>query len=67
MIQIYWTNFAKFGDPNGSGLPAWKPWNNSEEPYLEFSQSGAALPLRNFSPPFCHLSPHGLQERLAGN
>jgi para-nitrobenzyl esterase len=23
VIQGYWTNFAKSGDPNGSGLPAW--------------------------------------------
>jgi para-nitrobenzyl esterase len=67
MMEIYWTNFAKSGDPNEPGLPTWKPWNNGEEPYLEFSQSGAAVPQSNFSPPFCHLAPHGLQERLVGN
>jgi para-nitrobenzyl esterase len=24
-IRTYWTNFAKSGDPNGSGMPAWRP------------------------------------------
>ncbi|MCH4206768.1 MAG: carboxylesterase family protein [Solobacterium sp.] len=27
----YWTNFMKNGDPNGSGLPEWKP-SSKEEP-----------------------------------
>jgi carboxylesterase type B len=67
VMETYWTNFAKVGDPNGPGLPCWKPWNSAEEPYLEFIQSGTALPQRNFAPPFCHLAPEGLQERLAAN
>jgi para-nitrobenzyl esterase len=24
-MRTYWTNFAKYGDPNRSGLPAWRP------------------------------------------
>jgi carboxylesterase type B len=26
MMTSYWANFARAGDPNGSGLPAWKPF-----------------------------------------
>eukprot|EP00105_Crassostrea_gigas_P028123 XP_011449674.1 PREDICTED: carboxylesterase 1C [Crassostrea gigas] len=30
----YWTNFAKFGDPNSNGLPEWPSYDNSEEQYV---------------------------------
>jgi len=65
IMQTYWVNFAKFGDPNGQGLPHWNPWNTREEPYLVFSQSGDAVPQQGFSPIFCHLSPDGLKQQLA--
>lgn len=66
IVQSYWTNFAKTGDPNGTGLPHWDVWNPGQEPYLSFSQSGDAVPQRHFSPMFCHLSPDRLKE-LLGN
>ena len=64
-IESYWTNFAKSGNPNAPSLPTWKPWDSAQEPYLEFTQSGTAVPQRNSSPPFCHLAVRDWQQRLA--
>jgi para-nitrobenzyl esterase len=64
IVQSYWTNFAKSGDPNSPGLPHWDAWNTEHEPYLSFSQSGEAVPKQSFSPTFCHLSPERLKGQL---
>jgi para-nitrobenzyl esterase len=64
-LQSYWANFAKTGDPNAQGLPQWTPWNAGQEPFMVFSQSGDALPQKNFSPIYCHLAPDRLKQQLA--
>jgi para-nitrobenzyl esterase len=64
LMQSYWTNFAKTGDPNGPGLPHWPAWNTDKEPYITFSQSGEGVPQEDFSPIFCHLSPDRLKQQL---
>lgn len=35
MVQ-YWLNFAKYGDPNGSGLPEWKKYNDTPTEFMVF-------------------------------
>jgi para-nitrobenzyl esterase len=33
----YWTNFAKAGDPNGPGLPAWPAFDSAARTYMRFA------------------------------
>jgi para-nitrobenzyl esterase len=64
IVQSYWINFARSGDPNGPGLPQWDAWNSDQEPFMSFNQSGDAVPQQDFSPPYCHLAPDRLQKQL---
>lgn len=36
----YWTNFAKSGDPNGEGIPAWPRYTAATDHLLEFTNDG---------------------------
>jgi para-nitrobenzyl esterase len=67
VMQTYWTNFARTGDPNGPGLPSWPVWTNAAEPYMDFDHAGQAVPQHDFSPPFCHLAPERIKRQLTGN
>jgi para-nitrobenzyl esterase len=65
LMQTYWTNFAKSGDPNGAGVPQWAAWTSDQESYLVFGEAGDAVTQRNFSPIYCHLSVERLKTQLA--
>ncbi len=39
LMENYWTNFAKTGDPNGTGLPNW-PEFDAAQIYLIFTEDG---------------------------
>ena len=36
-MGTYWTNFAKYGDPNGKGVPAWPAYNYPNGKLLYFN------------------------------
>jgi para-nitrobenzyl esterase len=39
-MQEYWTNFAKTGNPDGNGLPAWPQYRVESKRFLEFTDHG---------------------------
>ena len=38
-MATYWTNFAKRGDPNGEGVPAWPPFSDANPTLMYFAQT----------------------------
>ena len=41
-MSTYWVNFARSGNPNGSGLLEWPVYNRDTESYLELGATIAA-------------------------
>ncbi len=54
-IQGYWTNFAKTGNPNGEGLPAWPGYDASGRAFLEFTAAAGVAVGHNQRGPACDL------------
>ncbi|WP_281310096.1 carboxylesterase/lipase family protein [Flavobacterium flavigenum] len=45
LMGTYWTNFAKYGDPNGKHVPNWPAFSNSEPKLLYFNNSAYTGPV----------------------
>ena len=44
-MATYWTNFAKRGDPNGEGVPAWPAFGEARPIVMYFAQTPHTGPL----------------------
>lgn len=62
-MQVYWTNFAKTGNPNGAGLPQWPKFDSGARGYLEFTAAGPA-PREGLRRPYCDLYVENVQRLM---
>jgi para-nitrobenzyl esterase len=46
-MVTYWTNFAKYGDPNGKGMPKWPAFSDQNPQLMYFSQTPHTGPVPN--------------------
>jgi para-nitrobenzyl esterase len=44
-MSSYWVNFAKTGDPNGSGLPEWQPFTIAHPKLMAFDGTSGMVPM----------------------
>lgn len=63
-MQTYWTNYAKSGDPNGTGLPSWPKYDAKARRYLEFTDDGP-VEKTDLRGPYCQLWTDFLNQKIA--
>jgi len=66
MMETYWTNFAKTGNPNAVGLPAW-PAFGIERTYIRFDQDGRVVRLANLRDNQCGVYRDSLAAHLSAS
>jgi para-nitrobenzyl esterase len=64
LLQTYWTNFAKSGNPNAAELPNWPDWSNDKMEFLVVNKDASVSAQRNFAPLFSRLGANALRETL---
>lgn len=63
LMESYWTNFAKTGNPNSAGLPDW-PQFGDERKYIRFAQDGKVVPMKSLRDGPCGVYRASLTSRM---
>ena len=66
LMQTYWTNFAKTGNPNGPGLPNW-PQQDDTGTYIQIQQDGSVQTASGLRTAQCAVYREWLTARPAAN
>jgi para-nitrobenzyl esterase len=66
LIETYWTNFAKTGNPNGTNLPNW-PVFGPEQAFIEFTPDGKVVVSKELRRPQCDALRDALNLKVAKN
>jgi para-nitrobenzyl esterase len=64
-FQTYLTDFAKAGDPNGSGVPEWPRFDAKSQSYLEFTDDGSLVVKHGLRSSYCELFSEALKRKMA--
>jgi len=62
LIETYWTNFAKKGNPNGFGVPSWPEFDDTQA-YIEITQAGKVVQKTELRKKQCELFRDVLKQR----
>jgi para-nitrobenzyl esterase len=46
-VSTYWTNFAKTGDPNGTGVPNWPAFTDANQQVIQLNDPSHPIPVPN--------------------
>ena len=64
LMEQYWTNFAKTGNPNGKGLPEWPEFDGSQA-YIAFTQDVQVVKKTGLRQEQCDVYRENLQRLIA--
>jgi len=65
VMQRYWTNFAKSGNPNSDSLPAWPKFDPSSRAYIQFTDAGP-IAKEGLRRPYCDLFIENVKRLMGG-